>query len=71
MAGRTFDIFFLLQAGLPRKGTATRLPAGVFKLVDEIFTGVFSHAEIIAQETRLLNSFHAHYRKNPLSPLTL
>ena len=62
MAGLTFDKFSWLHV---------RLTAGVFKLVDEIFAGIFSHAEIIAQETKLLNSSHPDYSKNPLSPLTL
>ena len=49
------------EARLPHKGTAARLAAGVFKLVDEIFAGIFPHAEIIAQETTSLNSFHSDY----------
>jgi hypothetical protein len=59
------------EARLPHKGTATRLATGVFKLVDEIFTGIFPHVEIIAQENILLNRFHAASSKTPLSPLTL
>jgi hypothetical protein len=35
MTGRTLDNFSLRQA---------RLAAGILELVDEIFTGIFSHA---------------------------
>ena len=39
------------EARLPHMGDGgltARQPSGVFKLVDEIFTGIFPHAEIIA-----------------------
>jgi hypothetical protein len=61
------------MAGQSHKGTAAGLPfdkfsllherqaAGIFKLVDKIFAGIFPHAEIIAQKTALLNNFQSDY----------
>jgi hypothetical protein len=71
LAGRTFIKFSLLQERLSHKGMAAHLAAGVLKLVDEIFTGIFPHAEIITQTNTLLNTAHTTFSKNPLSPLTL
>jgi hypothetical protein len=51
----------VLKARQPYKGAAAKLarqPTRVFKLVDKIFTGIFSHTEIITQSTTLLNIFH-------------